>query len=206
MQSASRQIAHKDIVAILQNITAQVYCSYSQHYHFLSFQTCQKAPICSIISFLAPPAPLIFQLHHSNIVPLRLRPLLSLRSIEHNDDPKHPDASRNETVCYNDALALSSQRETEKTVNQPGGDEKAAEPDVDVRVWSRGLVALILEVMDVAQDGLEDEEDDDCYAEDGVKGGELGSMVSTGSGGQSAGPYARQLRPCWRYTPQVQAQ
>ena len=46
---------------------------------------------------------------------------------------------------------------------------------MDVRIWTRRLVALILEVMDVAEDGLEDEEDDDCYAEGGVKGGELGS-------------------------------
>ena len=116
----------------------------------------KELPLCSIVHLLAPPAPLILQLHHPGIVPLQFVPPLSLRSIDYKDDPKHPDSSRDETVCYNDACALSSQRETEKTVNQPGGDEKAAEPDVDVRVWTRRLVALVLEMMDVAEDGLED--------------------------------------------------
>lgn len=116
----------------------------------------KQLPLCSIVHLLAPTAPLILQLHHPGIVPLQFVPPLSLRSIDYKDDPKHPDSSRDETVCYNDACALSSQRETEKTVNQPGGDEKAAEPDVDVRIWTRRLVALVLEMMDVAEDGLKD--------------------------------------------------
>ena len=104
---------------------------------------------------------------------MHLGPPPPLCNIDYNHNPKNPDSACHDAVCDDGTRALSSQVETEKTVDEPDRDDDAPEPDVHVCVKRDILVAFILEVVDVAQDGLDDEKHDNGYAEDRVEREEL---------------------------------
>ena len=50
---------------------------------------------------------------------------------------------------------------------------------MSVRVGTGRVVALVLQMMDVAEDGLEDQEDDYHDAEDWVEGADLGGRTQS---------------------------
>lgn len=74
-----------------------------------------------------------------------------------------------------------SQDTAQQTVDESSRDENAAKPNVHVCVRTSGLVAFILEVVDVTQDGLGDQEDYNRDAEDGMEGAELGEKSQSTS-------------------------
>ena len=78
--------------------------------------------------------PLVHKRSHSNIIPLQFFPLLPLRGTNNDYNPKDPRSSCDNAVGHFGALALSRKFETEETVDQSSGDEKAAKPDMNVRV------------------------------------------------------------------------
>ena len=122
--------------------------------------------------------PVIHQRRHPNIIPLHLGPSLPLCGKDYNYNPKNPDSACNEAICDYCTRALPSQGETEKTVNDSNGDNHAPEPDVYVGVERSALVAFVLKVMDVAEDGLRDEKHDYDNAENRMERGELNYRVS----------------------------
>ena len=103
---------------------------------------------------------------------------LPLCNTGYNHNPKDPDSAGYDAVRDYGTRALSSQGQAEKTVNDSSGDGDAPEPDVHVRIKRDILIAFVLKVVDVAEDGLKDKKHDDGYAENRVQRGELNHRVS----------------------------
>ena len=115
------------------------------------------------------PIRLIRKRGHPDTVILHLRPLLPPRNTEYHHSPQDPHRPSNDGICHYNACLLPGESETEKSINQTRSDKSATQPDVSRGVWGGLLVALVLDVVDVAEDGLEDEEDYDHYPEDRVE-------------------------------------
>lgn len=98
---------------------------------------------------------------------------MSLRSKHHNSDPNDPHPSSYDTIRHDSPCSLPSQETAQKPIDQSSRNDNTPEPDMHVRVGIARLITLVLQVMDVAEDGLENQEDDYGDAEDGVEGADL---------------------------------
>ena len=95
--------------------------------------------------------------------------LLSLRRAGHDHNPQDPYESRNNSISRGHSRFLAREPETSEAIDQSSGNEHAPEPDVDGGPGRGGVIAHELQVVDVAEGGLEDEEHDDDDAEDRVE-------------------------------------
>ena len=117
---------------------------------------------------------LILQRRHADIVPLNLALPGLLPAPERDADPGEPDDGGDDDVGDLGACPLAAEAQAEEPLHQAEGEDHAAVPDVRSGVDGGALVVFVLDVVDVAEDGLGDEEEDDGNAGDGVEFGELG--------------------------------
>ena len=98
--------------------------------------------------------------------------LLLPRSIDARRDPREPSMYSNDSVGDASAPRAHMHRvsplETQSAINDTKGNRNAAEPDVHVRPESTALVLLVQQVVDKTEKWLQEHENEDHDANDGM--------------------------------------
>lgn len=98
-------------------------------------------------------------------------------SVHRSCHPDEPDNARNDSIRDLAGASVVGQLKTKSTIDDAEGDQDSPKPEVSVRPDLSSLVFLEHDVMEDAENGLEEEQSEDDYANDWmVVGGAIAQL------------------------------